>query len=169
MLVNIILKNAQIRYMAYVIALIGVEMVMLAVLAPIKVGVRAHFSLGERGLFVIIRFFGINAVRIRIKTDENPIVTVNGKTLKTLDKKPNAMEAINAIRKEKIAFVTTLAALCGDFDEKNKAIAIALCEMFGIECKYFANCSVDGKFDCELKSKFSINLVQVLTVYVKSK
>lgn len=106
--------------MAYVIALIGVEMVMLAVLAPIKVGVRAHFSLGERGLFVIIRFFGINAVRIRIKTDENPIVTVNGKTLKTLDKKPNAMEAINAMRKEKIAFVTTLAALCGDFDEKTK-------------------------------------------------
>lgn len=155
--------------MAYVIALIGVEMVMLAVLAPIKVGVRAHFSLGERGLFVIIRFFGINAVRIRIKTNENPIVTVNGKTLKTKDKKPNAMEAINAMRKEKIAFVTTLAALCGDFDEKNKAIAIALCKMFGIECKNVANCSKDGKFDCELKSKFSINLVQALTVYIKSK
>lgn len=155
--------------MAYVIAILGIEMIALIVFAPIKIGVRAHFSLAERGLYVVVKLFGINAVRIRVKSDKSLSVTINGKKIKHKGKKPNAIFALTAIKDEKIAFVTSLAAICGTLDEKDKAIVTALCQMSGIECRNFANCSDDGKFDCELRSKFFVNLAQAMTILSKSR
>ena len=155
--------------MAYVIALLSIEMIALFVFVPIKVGVRAHFSLAERGLYVIVKLFGVNAVRIRVKSDKSLSVTINGKRIKYKGKKPNVIDAFAAIKDEKIAFVTSLAAICGALDEKDKAIATALCQMSGIECNNFANCYDDGKFDCELRSKFFVNLAQAMTILSKSR
>lgn len=87
--------------MAYVIALLGIEMIALIVFAPIKIGVRAHFSLAERGLYVVVKLFGINAVRIRVKSDKSLSVTINGKKIKHKGKKPNAIFALTAIKDEK--------------------------------------------------------------------
>lgn len=151
--------------MAWGIAVIFLEFVLMIVLFPFKINVKAHASLDRKSLQLDLSVLKIPIVRLRGNLSKEPYLQINGKKPK---KKDNAISvsalkrAIDYANEEKLLKYSRIIALFALDDAKNSAIACAVMQMLPLGIKIFQ--SGGDRFDADCAMTMKISIVQILNI-----
>lgn len=149
---------------------LGIEVVLLLVLAPISIKVKAHFSLSRKSCQADISVIGAKIVRLRAKATENNIkVFVNGKEKHQKGDGiaiQNIVKTLNLFKVEHIRVVASIVALIGMDEAKNSAMICAmLCGIGGIRAYSDTN---SERCDIDLSLKAKVNILQTIKLILST-
>lgn len=151
--------------MAWGIAVIFVEFVLMIVLFPVKINVKAHASLDRKALQLNLSVLKIPIVRLRGNLSKEPYLQINGKKAKKKDKTIPISALKNAIsyaKNQKLLKYSSVVALFALDDAKNSAIACAAMQMLPLGIKMFQSGKERFEADCALEMR--ISMVQILDI-----
>lgn len=151
--------------MAWGIAVIFVEFVLMIVLFPIKINVKAHASLDRKALQLNLSVLKIPIVRLRGNLSKEPYLQINGKKAKKKDDAISVSALKNAIeyaKNQKLLKYSNIIALFASDDAKNSAIACAAMQMLPLGIKMFQSGKERFEADCMLEMR--ISMLQILDI-----
>lgn len=172
-----------------IIGLFIVQIVTLIIFAPIKLGVKYHFSLTREIGIVIIKVFGMNMVRIKLENKDNKLaISINGRPYALGQKKKKEDEKdknsiiekipniFSYLKTEKIIAGFYIFAYIGDNDVKNCALKTALIStIFNFFAGFMPFLSRknrkskvypdfdNNRLDFDFFTKIKVNIYQILT------
>ena len=162
--------NAQNNAMTIALIAVCVEIVLIALLFPIKLTATAHFSLANSSVNVQVKLAKVSIVRINVKLSDGLIVKINGKAVKSQGISPQAIGKLIAfIAQNRIMSANDLIAYVGAKDAKSGAILSAIMQMSSIFEKTIVKDCFDDRFDAECAIDIKINAVQATKAIVISK
>jgi len=164
-IVNKIESIAQYKRMAWGIAAIFVEFVLMIVLFPFKINVKAHASLDRKALQLNLSLLKIPIVRLRGNLSKEPYLKINGKKAKKKDKAISVSalkKAIDYANEEKLLKYSSIIALFALDDAKNSAIVCAIMQMLPLGIRIFQ--SGGDRFDADCVLEMKISIVQILNI-----
>ncbi len=163
--INKIICIAQYIRMAWGIVVILIEAVLMLVLFPIKINVKAHASLDRKSLQLNLSVLKIPIVRLRGNLAKEPYLQINGKKAKIKD---NAISvdavkgAIDYAREQKLLKYYNIIALFALDDAKNSAILCAILALLPLGISVY-QCGGD-RFDADCAVEIKINVIQILNI-----
>ncbi len=163
--INKIICIAQYIRMAWGIVVILIEAVLMLVLFPIKINVKAHASLDRKSLQLNLSVLKIPIVRLRGNLAKEPYLQINGKKAKIKD---NAISvdavkgAIDYAREQKLLKYFNIIALFALDDAKNSAILCAILALLPLGISVY-QCGGD-RFDADCAVEIKINIMQILNI-----
>lgn len=150
--------------MAIAVVLICAQVLLIALIFPVKLSCTTHFSLASEALNAQFKFVGISIARIKVCVREGLKVQINGKTLKNFGNGISVSQMSKVARflfENEIVDINGLIAYVGANDAKNGAILCALVQMLPIFAKTVIQDESKDRFDAECRIKIRINAVQI--------
>ena len=164
------ISYAQNNAMTIALIAVCVEIVLIALLFPIKLTATAHFSLANSSVNVQIKLARVSIVRICVKLSDGLNVKINGKTVKSQGISPQVPGKLFAfIVQNRILSANDLIAYVGAKDAKSGAILNALVQMSSIFEKTIVKDCFEDRFDAECSIDIKINAVQATKAIAISK
>lgn len=151
--------------MAIAVVLICAQVLLIALIFPVKLSCTTHFSLASEAVNAQFKFAGISIARIKVCVREGLKVQINGKTLKNLDNGISVTQMGKIARfllENEIVDVNGLIAYVGANDAKNGAILCAIVQMLPIFAKTVIQDESKDRFDAECGIRIRINAVQAI-------
>lgn len=151
--------------MAWGIVVILIEAVLMLVLFPIKINVKAHASLDRKSLQLNLSVLKIPIVRLRGNLAKEPYLQINGKKAKIKDNSISidaVKGAIDYVREQKLLKYFNIIALLALDDAKNSAILCAILALLPLGINVY-QCGGD-RFDADCAVEIKINVIQILNI-----
>lgn len=151
--------------MAWGIVVILIEAVILIVLFPIKINVKAHASLDRKSLQLNLSVFKIPIVRLRGNLAKKPYLQINGKKAKIKDNSISVdavKGAIDYAREQKLLKYSNVIALFALDDAKSSAILCAILTLLSLGISVYG-CGSD-RFDADCTLEIKMNLMQIFNI-----
>ncbi len=162
---------AQNNAMTIAFVAICVEVVMIAVLLPLKFTATVHFALSDEVCKAQIKFADISILRLKVSLSDGVRVQINGKTIK--NKNRLSFSAVYSLLtfafENKIFDARQLTAYVGTNDAKTRAILAAILQMPSVFSKTLVRECQDERFDAECGINVKINLTQFISAIAMSR
>lgn len=146
------------------IVIIIFQTLLLMMLFPLEINVKAHASLSRKCVQADLCVFNAAFVRFRIDLNRKPYVTINGKSVKYNEKRKQSaskmIKAIEFIKNEKMLKDSQTVAYMAFNDAKNSAIACALLAVMPIAVRAYE--SRNERFDADCALNLKINVLQAM-------
>ena len=146
------------------IVIIIFQTLILMMLFPLEINVKAHASLSRKCVQADLCVLNATVVRFRIDLNRKPCVTINGKSVNYKEKRrPSAskiIKAIEFIKNEKMLKESQTVAYMAFNDAKNSAIACALLAVMPIAVRAYE--SKNERFDTDCALNLKINVLQAM-------
>ena len=151
--------------------LVGVQLFVLTLFYPLRIGALGHVSLAHDKIDINVTVFGLSVVKLRIKREDGAFrLLINGKPLKPPKKKPS-IKQIKSIGKqyklEGVRLSGNLLALVGTQDARRTAMLCA--GIYGVASPIIRSCNIytataSDTFEIDGRLKIKINALQILSL-----
>lgn len=146
------------------VVMLVLQALILILLFPLKINVRAHASLSRKCMQADVCVLNAAFVRFRLDLNRKPYVTINGKNVEYSKKRKisfsKIIKAVDFIMSEKMLKKSQTVAYMAFDDAKNSAIAFAVLAIVPIAVKAYE--SRRERFDAECALNFKINVLQAM-------
>ncbi|MBR4800223.1 MAG: hypothetical protein IK048_00880 [Clostridia bacterium] len=157
-----------------IIALILVEIVLILLFAPVKIGLKGYFSMLGASAGIDVKIFAFTALRIRLsKKDGKFLLKINDKSPSELRLRPNfeiAKKVAKYLAQGNLRVGGNFLAVFGDMDSKNCAIASGMANAvvkalnsrsIRANVKVFADFDAQ-RADADFAFRLNVNAVQAM-------
>ncbi len=153
-----------------------VQILLLLVFAPIRFGVKLHFSLNREQMLVVFAVGKLKVVKLKIcKLDERLALIVNGrqKSLRLNKSTPQkANVAMTYAKAQRLFKLFKFTIFSGAQDASHSALATgvikSLSDLFGVKCEFFTDFERE-RCDFVVIARAKVNLYEALELYFKTK